>query len=114
MALNRGDIVLIPFPFTDLTSLKVRPAVIVSPDPQGEDIIIAFISSVIPGSLTATEFLLASDDPDFSVTGLKKSSVFKMNKLVTISSALVARRLGSVNAPAMEKLNLLLKKALGL
>lgn len=114
MALKRGDIVLVPFPFTDLTSRKVRPAVVVSSDPQGEDIIIAFISSVVPRSLTADEFLLASDNPDFSVTGLKKSSVFKMNKLLTISSSLVIRRLGSVHVTTLGKLSLLLKKALGL
>lgn len=42
-ALHRGDIVLVPFPFTDLTGEKVRPAVIVSPDPVGEDIVLAFL-----------------------------------------------------------------------
>ncbi len=45
MSLVRGDIVLVSFPFTDLTARKVRPAVIVSPDPQGLDVLVAFISS---------------------------------------------------------------------
>ncbi len=55
--LRRGDIVLVPFPFTDLTAEKLRPAIIVSPDPQGVDIVIAFISSVMPvGGLASTDF----------------------------------------------------------
>ena len=43
---KKGKIVLIPFPFTDLSASKVRPAVIVSNFSQGEDIIVAFISSL--------------------------------------------------------------------
>ncbi len=50
LILQRGDIVLVPFPFTDLSGQKLRPAVIISPDPVGEDILLAFISSVIPAS----------------------------------------------------------------
>lgn len=51
MSLKRSDIILIPFPFTDLTSAKVRPAVVISSNPQEEDVIVAFISSVIPATI---------------------------------------------------------------
>ena len=33
--LQHGDVVIVPFPFADLTGQKVRPAVIISADPQG-------------------------------------------------------------------------------
>jgi len=83
--LKRGDIVLVPFPFTDLAAEKLRPAVIVSPDPQESDIVIAFISSIVPsGELPMADFLLAPNHSDFPQTGLKKASVFKMKKLLTI------------------------------
>ena len=73
LPVKRGDIVLVPFPFTDLTAEKLRPAVIVSPDPQELDIVIAFVSSVVPsGEMGETDFLLTPDHPDFSSTGLKK------------------------------------------
>jgi mRNA interferase MazF len=55
LRLRRGDIVLVPFPFTDLTGQKVRPALVISPDPPGEDVMVAFISSVVPPTLEATE-----------------------------------------------------------
>ena len=113
MDLKRGDIVLVPFPFTDLTSSKVRPAVIVSADPQGEDIIIAFISSVLTPSRNV-DFLLAADNPDFRETGLKKDSLFKMDKLLSIHKGLILRYLGRISVGIQQKLNERLKAALGL
>lgn len=45
--MTRGKIVLTPFPFTDLTRNKVRPAVIISsPLTNNMDVIVAFISTV--------------------------------------------------------------------
>jgi hypothetical protein len=35
--LNHGDVVLVPFPFADLTGQKLRPAVLISADPQGAE-----------------------------------------------------------------------------
>ena len=62
--LKRGDIVLVPFPFTDLTAEKLRPAVIVSSDPQELDVVIAFISSIVrSGEASETDFLLTPDHP---------------------------------------------------
>ena len=114
MRLGRGDVVLVPFPFTDLTSTKVRPAVIISATPQGEDIIIAFISSVVSKPVGDTELLITSDHPGFSATGLKKDSVFKMSKLLTIHNTLILRRLGHISPAIQKELDNLLKKAIGL
>jgi len=46
-AYERWDIILVPFPFTDLQSIKKRPSLIVSPDEynRGSDVMIAFITS---------------------------------------------------------------------
>jgi len=103
--LKRGDVVLVPFPFTDLTAEKLRPAVIVSSDPQELDVVIAFISSIVPlGELPATDFLLVPNHPDFPRTGLKKASVFKMNKLLTIERTRIIRRLGEVSTTIQTEL----------
>lgn len=113
--LKRGDIVLVPFPFTDLTAEKLRPAVIISPEPQELDVVIAFISSMVPsGELAETDFLLTPDHSDFSKTGLKRVSVFKMKKLLTIERTKLIRRLGKVSPAIQEELDRRLRNALGL
>jgi len=51
--MKTGEIVLVPFPFSELTNIKVRPAVVVSSTKDKfEDIIVSAISSVIPDSLS--------------------------------------------------------------
>ena len=113
--LHRGDIVLVPFPFTNLSTQKVRPAIVISPDPQSTDILIAFISSVLPaGELTKSDYLLKKSHPDFAKTGLKKESVFKMNKLLTIERTKILRRLGRVSSEIQKELDLCLQYATGL
>lgn len=77
--LQRGDIVLVPFPFTDLSGQKVRPALIISPDPVGNDVLLAFISSVIPTTPEATDYVLDTTHSAFPQTGLKAVSVFRMS-----------------------------------
>jgi mRNA interferase MazF len=58
---KRGDIILVAFPFTDLTSTKQRPALVVSSDALNAtsgDVLVAAISSQIPAKLTAEEFMI--------------------------------------------------------
>jgi hypothetical protein len=45
---HKGDVVLVPFPFTDLSAAKLRPVVIRSPDPEGPDFVVAYVSSITP------------------------------------------------------------------
>lgn len=112
----RGTIVLTPFPFTDLMGSKVRPAVVVSNSTRiGADVILAFISSVYdPSNLLATDELLLDTDAEFSLTGLKKSSVFKMDKLATIKRSIILGEIGEVSATLEIRLDDKLKIALDL
>lgn len=109
--MKRGDIVLVRFPFTDLSSSKLRPAIIIAPENKDGDIILAFISSVIK-DVEDTDFLLGKNDKDFSKTGLKRVSVFKMGKIATLNRNIVYGQIGSVSASLQRKLDERLKRAL--
>ena len=113
----RGSIVLIRFPFTDLTSSKVRPAIIVTPDfliPMLDDILCLFISSAMPGELLPTDLELGETHPSFQETGLKFPSVFRTHKLALIHKRLVLRVLGKAGRDLMGEINARLQVALGL
>lgn len=104
-----------PFPFTDLTAVKYRPAVILSPDPSGSDVIVAYLSSVVPESpLPAAIAMIADDHPEFRATGLKQTSVVRLDKLMTLSRSLVRRRLGRLGPILLASLDARLRAALGL
>jgi len=112
----RGKVVLTPFPFTDLSGGKVRPAVVVSNSSRGgADVILAFIStSFNENDLSPTDELLLDTGADFPTTGLKKSSVFKMDKLATVQKSIVIGEIGEVSPTLQIKLDSKLKIALDL
>jgi len=111
--LRRGDIVLVPFPFTDLSQEKVRPAVVISVE-NDVDVGVAFISSIISGEPASVDFVLSESHPDFSVTGLKRASVFKMNKVLTLERSKILRRLGRVSPSIQREIDIRLKLAFGI
>jgi len=83
----KGKIVLIPFPFTDLTAAKLRPALVLF---EGErDVVVAFISSKVPQSPTPTSIVVNEEHPEFKLTGLKGASVIGLDKVATISKDLI-------------------------
>jgi len=114
--MTRGKVVLTPFPFTDLTASKVRPAVVVSNSLRGgTDVILAFIStSFDAANLSPTDELLLNANAEFAITGLKKSSVFKMDKLATVQKTIILGEIGEVSSTLQSKLDAKLKIALDL
>ena len=91
----KGKIVLVPFPFTDLTAAKLRPALVIY---EGEkDVIVAFISSKIPLELSEADVLIATENPDFKKTGLKVESVIKLDKVATVLTDLIVGELGELD-----------------
>jgi len=77
---SQGQVVLIPFPFTDLTTTKQRPAVI--------------LSSQVPARLNPDEYRLSGEDQ--RTAGLPKPSLIKLGKIVTIDQRLVRRMLDTL------------------
>lgn len=110
---ERGRIILVPFPFTDLTAQKVRPALIVSNNTKQPDVIVAFISTVLTRP-TATEHVLVRErDPAFVKTGLKFSSIIRCDKLSTLDKRIVLGELGSLPTVHLRRVNRGLRVALG-
>ncbi len=87
----KGKMVLIPFPFTDLSATKLRPALVLH---EGDrDVIVAFISSRIPSKPSDTDVIITQNHPEFPLTGLKVDSVIKLDKVATLSKNLIIAKL---------------------
>ncbi len=112
--LSRGDVVITVFPFTDLSGQKRRPAVVLAVNSGHPDVILAFISSVIPATFAAYDLPLLPADSDFSQSGLKVPSVIRLNKLVTLDRQLITRRIGTLAAQRLRRLDDKLVVALGI
>ena len=91
----RYRIILVPFPFDDLTGSKVRPAVCLT-DAVGthRHVVLAFITSVVPPQLEPTDLLLEPSSADFAYTGLRVRSALRLHRLMTVSTTIIQRQLG--------------------
>lgn len=113
--MKRGTFVLTPFPFTDLTSNKVRPALVVSrSDRGGNDVILAFATSFKGQATIATDLLVDSSHQQFSMTGLKAASIIKLDKLATIDIDILLGELGDLPSSLLSFLDDKLRHALEL
>ena len=105
-----GDVWLVRFPFTDLTTTKLRPAFVVAT--HGEDVIVTGIFSRIPSNLRETWVLIDEQHAGFNESGLKKSSVLKAEKIAVIHESVFQRKLGNLSSDLMASSLEALKKAL--
>jgi mRNA interferase MazF len=86
--MTKHKVVLVPFPFDDLSSSKVRPAVcLTEPIGSHRHVVIAFVTSRVPDKPLATDLVLDASDRDFSATGLRASSTVQLHRLITVTTA---------------------------
>lgn len=112
--LRRGSVVLAIYPFTDLSSAKRRPALVVSATERpGRDCILAFVTSRTEPTET-TDLVLAPSDKDFGATGLRWASRVRCGKLMTLDRSLLTGRLGQLSKCLMTEVDARLKIALEL
>jgi mRNA interferase MazF len=99
----RGKVVLVPFPFDDLSATKLRPAVCLTEAiGPNRHIVVAFITSRKVSDLLPTDIVLATNDPAFRATGLRVGSVLRLHRLITLSTSIIKRELGQLS-PALER-----------
>jgi mRNA interferase MazF len=111
MTLQKGDIVLVEFPFADLSQTKLHPAVVLSVISNPDEVTLCFISSQNVTNLTPEEFAINSTEQEFNETGLRVSSKVRVTRIVTLESRLLLRRLGKLGNQQMQQLNAVMNQA---
>lgn len=87
--LIKGDVVVLPFPFTDLTASKKRPAVILA-DIKGSDYIMLQVTS----KNVKDSYAIPLSENDFQSGSLRQDSNIRPNKIFTLSDELVLYKIG--------------------
>jgi len=97
--MTKNSIVLVPFPFDDFSSSKIRPALwLTNAIGKFNHVIIAFISSNVSNELIDSDIVIKKNTDLWKGTGLNVDSVIRLHKVVTIPKTLIKRRLGRINS----------------
>lgn len=99
---KQGDILLVPIPFSDLTSSKKRPVLVLSNSEYNsitEDIVVAAIAS----NLQSKDYSVQINSSDLSEGTLKVTSSIRSDKIYTLSKYIVIKKFGSVNKEIINK-----------
>lgn len=103
----KGDIILVPFPFTDLSGNKLRPAIVLFS--TNYDVTISFITTQTKWKETTDIDLMPSKR-----NGIKQYSIVRLSKIATVDKSLVVGKLGDLTKNEIEELNDKLKQLLQL
>lgn len=104
---EQGDIVLIPVPFTDLSSQKRRPVIVVSNDDYNramQDVIVVAMTS----SPAVTPYSFPIDSADLVEGTLNRPGTVRVDKIYTLAQAIVVKKFGKVSGPIIERIRQLL------
>lgn len=101
MRCKTWDIVLVPFPFTNLQTTKKRPALIISPDSynEGPDVIILFVTSNVQAFGRTGDTLIEK----WKESGLPKPSMTRM-KFATLERSMILKKIGKLANSDRERL----------
>jgi mRNA interferase MazF len=106
---KKGTVVLIPFPFTDLSGKKIRPGIIISKGKVGQDIIVVFVTSASKSRAKHTIVLSPTQ-----TNGIKVPSQVVCSKIATLETKIVLGELGSLTHTQIHAIDSEVEKVLGL
>lgn len=99
---SQGDLILVPFPFTDLSATRRRPAVVVSPDHfhrTADDVVLVAVTAQPPAAPSDMDLGLVQNDLAFG--RIPRPSTVKLAKLFTMHQRLIAKRIGRLRGPKL-------------
>ena len=97
--LVKGDVVVVPFPFSDLSQAKRRPALVVS-KLEGDDVILCQITS----QSIKDNYAIPLDDKDFETGSLKQPSNIRPNRIFTADSHIVLYKVGNLTKEKLKEI----------
>jgi mRNA interferase MazF len=94
----KGDVVVLLFPYSDLSDSKKRPALVLA-DLKGDDIILCQITS----QFVKDGYAITLDNSDFKKGSLNKTSNIRPNRLFTAEKSIITRKIGTIKTEVFEK-----------
>ena len=102
---EEGQIILFPFPYTDQSAGKLRPALVLRRCPGAHnDWLICMISSQLHHELGGIDEVLRTTDADFDRTGLKLPSVIRITRLAVVADDLLQGAIGTIGEPRLTRI----------
>lgn len=95
----KGDVVVLPFPFSDLSNSKKRPALVIAAVPPHDDVILCMITS----KNTKDSSAIAISKADFTTGSLPQESNIRPNRLFTADATLIIRNAGKLSTEKMDQ-----------
>lgn len=102
MKLDAGDLVLVPFPFSDLSSAKTRPALVLSQrayNAEGRDVVVCGVTS----NLANAAHSVLIQPSDMASGKLLVTSRAKVDKVATLQQSIVRRKVGEVKPAVLQQ-----------
>ena len=94
----KGEVVVLPFPFSDLSASKRRPALVVASLP-GDDLILSMITS----KAVRDSHAISLNAENFAVGGLPRQSSIRPNRLFTADSHIILRSVGKITDDKLQE-----------
>lgn len=113
--IQTDEVYLASFPFGDTAGMKLRPVLtLTGPIGAVPEVLVAYISSVIPSLLLPTDIVLDPSTAEHAATYLKAKSAIRLHKLATIHRRAIVRRLGRLSGTTISEVDDKLKTLLAL
>ena len=100
--IEQRDVVLVPFPFTDLSATKKRPALVISYtdfNKKNQDILVCQITH----NLKQKHHSISTNNKNLESGNLAVESLIKANKIFTLDKSLIIKKIGKLDSEAYSK-----------